>query len=135
MSFAGSAALFLLKIGIKGEDGTVSVASKSSVKSVERFEGDKAVASMMAVLFVWLFDEAIASMMAVFFLGDWLLFEDDDEDDAAMMAVLFGVNFNNPEDNEAVTSMLKAVPFVVDLLFFEVASVMVSCLLIVLGDH
>jgi hypothetical protein len=135
--FAGSApALFLLKIGIKGEDGTVSVTSKSSVKSVERIEGDKVVAaSMMAVLFVWLFDEAVASMMAVFFLGNRLLFEDDDEDVAAMMAVLFGVNFNNPEDNEAVTSMPKAVPFVVDLLFFEVASVMVSCLLIVLGDH
>jgi hypothetical protein len=134
--FAGSAALFLLRIGIKGEGGTASVASKSSVKSVERFEGDKAVASMMAVLFVWLFDKAVASMlMAVFFLGNPLLFEDDDEDVAAMMAVLFGVNFNNPEDNEAVTSMLKAVPFVVDLLFFEVASVMVSCLLIVLGDH
>jgi hypothetical protein len=27
MSFAGSAALFLLRIGIKGEDGTLSVAS------------------------------------------------------------------------------------------------------------
>jgi hypothetical protein len=52
MSFAGSAALFLLRIGIKGEGGTLSVAWKSSVKSVERFQGDKAVASTMAVLFV-----------------------------------------------------------------------------------
>jgi hypothetical protein len=91
MSFADSAALFLLRIGIMGEDGTLSVASKSSVKSLERFDGDKAVASMMAVL--------------------------------------FGVDLNNPEDNEA--SMPKAVPFVADLLLFEdneaVASVMASC--------
>jgi hypothetical protein len=36
------------------------------------------------------------------------------------MAVLFGVDLNNPEDNEAVASMPKAVPFVVDLLLFEV---------------
>jgi hypothetical protein len=35
------------------------------------------------------------------------------------MVVLFGVDLNNPEDNEAVASMPKAVPFVVDLLLFE----------------
>jgi hypothetical protein len=127
MSFAGSAALFLLRIGIKGEDGASSVVSKSSVKSVERFEVDKAVASTMAVLFVveWLFlededeaDEAIASVMDGLFLVNLLLFEDD-EAVAAVMAVLFGVDLNNPKDNEAVASMPKAVPFVVDLLLFE----------------
>jgi hypothetical protein len=102
MSFAGSAALFLLRIGIEGEEGTLSVASKSSVKSVERFEGDKAVASTMAVVFVvkWFFSE-------------------DDEAVASIMAVLFGVDLNNPEDNEAVASMPNAAPFVVDLLLFE----------------
>ena len=45
-----------------------------------------------------------------------------------MMAVLFGVDLNNPEDNEAVASMPKDVSFVVDLLLFKdneaVASVM-----------
>ncbi len=50
-----------------------------------------------------------------------------------MMAVLFGVDLNNPEDNEAVASMPKAVPFVVDRLLFEdneaVASVMAIFLL------
>jgi hypothetical protein len=44
--------------------------------------------------------------------------------------VLFGVNLKNPEDNEAVASMLKAVLFVVDLLLFEdneaVASLMAA---------
>jgi hypothetical protein len=43
----------------------------------------------------------------------------------------FGVDLNNPEDNEAVASMPKAVPFVADLLLFEdneaVATVMASC--------
>jgi hypothetical protein len=120
MSFAGSAALFLLRIGIEGEDGTLSVASKSSVKSKERFEGDKAVASTMAVVCVvkWFFsedDKAVASFMAVLFLVNLLLFEDD-EAVAATMAVLFGADLNNPEDNEAVASMPKAAPFAVDLL-------------------
>jgi hypothetical protein len=123
MSFAGSAALFLLRIGIKGGDGTLSVASKSSVKSMERFKGDEAVASMMAVVFVvkWFFSEvnkAVASVMAVLLLVNLLLFEDD-EAVAATMAVLFGAGLNNPEDNEAVASMPKAAPFVVDLLLFE----------------
>jgi hypothetical protein len=108
VSFAGSAALFLLRIGIKGEDRTLSVASKSSVKSVERFEGNKAVASTMAVVLVvkWFFsedDEAVASVMAVLFLVILLLFEDN-EAVAATMAVLFGVGLNNPKDNEAVAT-------------------------------
>jgi hypothetical protein len=46
------------------------------------------------------------------------LFEDD-EAVAAMMAVLFGVDLNNPKDNKAVASMPKAAPFVVNLLLFE----------------
>ncbi len=109
MSFAGSAALFLLRRGIKEEDGALNVASQSSVKSVERLEGDKAVASTMAVVFVVeLFfsedDEAVASVMAVLFLVNLLLFEDDEAvaammAAAAMMAVLFGVDLSNPEDN------------------------------------
>jgi hypothetical protein len=68
--------------------------------------------------------------MAVLFLVNLLLFEDG-KAVAAMMAVLFGFDLNNPKDNEAVASMPKAVPFVVDLLLFEdnegVASVMASC--------
>jgi hypothetical protein len=116
MSFAGSAALFLLRRGIKEEDGALNVASKSSVKSVERLEGDKAVASTMAVVFVVeLFfsedDEAVASVMALLFLVNLLLFEDDEAVAAATMAVLFRADLNNPEDNEAVASMLKAAPF------------------------
>jgi hypothetical protein len=47
-----------------------------------------------------------------------LLFEDD-EAVAAMMAVLFGVDLNNPKDNKAAASMPKAAPFVVNLLLFE----------------
>ena len=50
-----------------------------------------------------------------------------------MMAVLSGVDLNIPKDNEAVASMPKAVPFVVDRLLFEdneaVASVMAIFLL------
>jgi hypothetical protein len=118
LSFAGSAALFLLRRGIEEEDdGTLSVASKSSVKSVERLEGAKAVASTMAVMFVVkLFfsedDEAVASVMAVLFLVNLLLFEDDEAVAAVTMAVLFRVDLNNPEDNEAVASMRKAAPLV-----------------------
>jgi hypothetical protein len=93
MSFAGSAALFLLRRGIEEEDGTLSVASKSSVKSVEMLKGNKAVASKMAVVFVVkLFfsedDKAVASVMAVLFLVNLLLFEDDEAVAAATMAVL-----------------------------------------------
>ncbi len=120
MSFAGSAALFLLRIGIEGEEGTLSVALKSSVKSVERFEGDKAVASTMAVVFVvkWFFsedDEAVAYGAAVLSLAYFLLFADV-EAAAATMALLLAVDLYNPEATAALASFPPDAPYVVDLI-------------------